>query len=64
MTARIIVAESVVRAFECLNDAAADLTVAATFATTNPALANDARILAEAVEREMAAVLAMLHRHA
>lgn len=63
MTARIIVAESVVRAFESLNDAAADLTVAAMFAT-NPPLASDARILAEAVEREMAAVLAMLHRHA
>jgi hypothetical protein len=51
------------RAFDALNDAATDLTIAGVLAPRRNPLATESLILAEAVESEVAAVLAVLQRH-
>jgi hypothetical protein len=61
--ARVLVLQALDRAVDALDDAAADLTVAAVLAPHRGALMSDALVLAEAVEAERAAVLATLLRH-
>jgi len=63
MTDYTLAFDALASAVDALNDAAADLAVATTMATC-PILASDANVLAEAIEVELLAVLAVLERHA
>lgn len=63
MTNDTLAVDALAGAVDALKDAAADLTVATALAPC-PSLASDATVLAEAIELELLAVLAVLARHA
>lgn len=54
---------SLMRACDALERGAADLTIAAA-CSTDTALGTDAAVLADAIEREVSALYALLERHA
>ena len=55
--------QALARALDTLNQVAGDLGIAAILAPPRSALATDAFVLADAVDAELAAVLATLERH-
>ncbi len=63
MTDYTLALDTLASAVDALKDAAADLSLATAMAPCT-SLASDANVLAEAVERELLSVVAVLERHA